>query len=147
MKKTIFIVLLGFLTLAVSAQDSGIGAGIIVGEPTGLSAKTWLSANDAVDAGVAWSITHGWFHIHADYLRHSFNLIPVEVGQLPLYYGIGARIGFGPDVSVGVRVPVGLSYLFEGTPLDVFIEVVPGITILPNTQFDMGGGIGVRYWF
>jgi hypothetical protein len=147
MKKSFIIVLLGLVTLSASAQDSGMGAGAIIGEPTGLSGKTWLSSNDAVDAGVAWSMSHGWFHLRADYLRHVFNLIPVEKGQLPLYFGGGARIGFGPDVSLGARVPVGLDYLFDGTPLDVFIELVPGLQIIPDTQFEMGGGIGVRYWF
>ena len=147
MKKIIIIALLCVISAGMKAQDSGLGAGIIIGEPTGLSGKTWLSSNDAIDAGVAWSISNGWFHIHADYLRHVFGLIPVEKGKLPLYFGIGAKIGFGNDVSLGARVPVGLAYLFDGTPLDVFIEIVPGLEIIPDTQFDMGGGIGVRYWF
>jgi len=147
MKKIIFIALIGICSLGLLAQDNGIGLGIIVGEPTGISAKSWISSSDAVDAGVAWSISNGWFHIHADYLRHAFNLIDVEKGSLPLYYGIGARVGFGNDVQIGVRVPVGLNYLFDGTPLDVFIEIVPGLAIIPDTKFDMEGGIGVRYWF
>ena len=147
MKKYILITILAVFSLGIPAQDSGLGAGIIVGEPTGLSAKSWLSSHDAIDAGVAWSISHGWFHIHADYLRHVFELIPVEMGQLPLYFGLGARLGFGNDVIIGARVPVGLDYIFDGTPLDVFIEIVPGLAIIPDTKFDMGGGIGVRYWF
>ncbi len=147
MNKYILIAILAVFSLGIPAQDSGLGAGIIVGEPTGLSAKSWLSSHDAIDAGVAWSISHGWFHIHADYLRHVFELIPVEMGQLPLYFGLGARLGFGNDVIIGARVPVGLDYIFDGTPLDVFIEIVPGLALIPDTKFDMGGGIGVRYWF
>jgi hypothetical protein len=147
MKRIIIIALLTFTSLAISAQDSGIGVGIIIGEPTGFSAKSWLSSNDALDAGVAWSMSNGWFHLHADYLRHAFELIPVEKGKLPLYFGIGARIGFGPDVQIGARVPLGINYLFDDVPLDIFLEVAPGMLITPDTKFDMGGGIGVRYWF
>jgi len=147
MRKILVIALLGIFTMVLSAQDSGVGLGVIVGEPTGLSAKSWISSRDAIDGGLAWSISHGWFHIHADYLRHTFNLIPVDQGQLPLYFGLGAQIGFGSDVSIGARVPIGLNYLFDGTPLDVFIEIVPILAIIPDTKFDMGGGIGVRYWF
>ncbi len=94
MKKTFLIALLGLFSFGLSAQDSGLGVGIIVGEPTGLSAKSWISSRDAVDAGVAWSVSNEWFRIHADYLRHAFDLIPVEQGQLPLYYGIGVRYWF-----------------------------------------------------
>ena len=147
MKNTVFIVLLGILSFGLSAQNSGLGVGVIVGEPTGFSAKSWLSSYDAVDAGLAWSISHSWLRVHADYLRHVFDLIEVEKGQLPLYFGIGAKIGFGNDILIGARVPLGLNYLFDGTPLDVFIEVVPGLEIIPDTKFNMEGGIGVRYWF
>ena len=147
MRKFIVAVFFGIISLGISAQDSGLGAGLIIGEPTGISAKSWLSSHDAIDAGLAWSISHGWFHIHADYLRHAFGLIPVEKGQFPLYFGAGVKIGLGNDVSIGLRVPVGLAYLFDGTPLDIFIEIAPGLQIIPDTKFDMGGGIGVRYWF
>jgi hypothetical protein len=147
MKKFLLIISLGILSLGMSAQDSGLGAGIIIGEPTGLSAKSWLSQSDAIDLGVAWSLSHEWFHVHADYLRHVFDLIPVEEGQLPLYFGIGARVGFGRDIIIGLRLPVGLDYMFDGFPLDIFLEIAPGLALLPDTKFDMGGGIGVRYWF
>lgn len=147
MKKSILIAVIAVLSIGLSAQDTGFGAGLLIGEPTGLSAKYWLSSNDALDGGVAWSMTNGWFHIHADYIRHFFDVIPVEVGQLPLYAGIGARIGFGTDVIIGARIPLGINYLFEDYPLDIFLEVVPGILLTPDTKFDMGGGIGVRYWF
>ncbi len=147
MRKFVFILFLGMLTCSLAAQDQGFGAGVIIGEPTGISLKTWVSANDALDAGVAWSISHGWFHVHADYMRHAFALIPVEKGQLPLYFGGGVKVGFGTDIFLGLRVPVGLDYMFESVPLDVFLEVVPGLGILPDTKFDTGGGIGVRYWF
>jgi hypothetical protein len=147
MKKFLVILVTGIFSLGLSAQDTGIGAGVIIGEPTGFSAKAWLSGNDALDAGLAWSFTNGWFHMHADYLRHVFGLITVEKGQLPFYFGIGARIGFGTDVLIGARIPVGLDYMFDGVPLDIFLELVPGLAILPDTRLDMGGGIGIRYWF
>ena len=147
MKKLLIVALFGLAALNLSAQDSGFGAGAIIGEPTGLSGKSWISSYDALDAGIAWSISYAWFHVHADYLRHVFGLIPVEQGQLPFYFGGGAGIGFGREISIAARVPVGLDYLFDGTPLDIFIELVPGLQLIPDTRFEMGGGIGVRYWF
>ena len=90
-----FIVVLFALVAAVAAaRPSGIGLGVIIGEPTGLSAKAWLSDNTAADAGAAWSVWGGYqaLHIHADFLLHSFNVFPVDPGELPLYYGVGGRI-------------------------------------------------------
>ena len=52
MKKTIIIALLGVFSLGIAAQDSGFGAGVIFGEPTGLSLKSWMSSKTAVDAAV-----------------------------------------------------------------------------------------------
>ena len=147
MKKYFFILLLGILSLNLSAQDSGFGLGIIIGEPTGVSLKTWVSQKHAVDAGIAWSLTNDWFHIHADYLIHNFELIDVSQGQLPFYFGFGARIGIGNDFTLGARVPVGLSYLFEDAPLDVFAEIVPSLQLINKIQFQMNGGIGIRFWF
>ena len=147
MKKVLIITTLVILAGSLSAQDSGMGAGIVVGEPTGVSVKSWISSNDAFDAGIAWSLSNGWFHLHADYLRHSFGLIPVEVGQLPLYYGAGAVLGIGSEFSLGVRIPLGISYLFDDVPMDVFIEIAPTLWLIPETSFTVQGGIGVRYWF
>ena len=147
MKKCFFILSLTILSLNLSAQDSGFGLGIIIGEPTGVSLKTWVSQKHAVDAGIAWSLTYDWFHIHADYLIHNFELIDVSQGQLPFYFGFGARIGIGNNFNLGARVPVGLAYLFEDAPLDVFAEVVPSLQLINQIQFQMNGGIGIRYWF
>ena len=64
-----FLVILLILANSASvSQDRGFGLGIIVGEPTGVSMKGWLTATTAVDGGLAWSFVKGTsFHIHADY--------------------------------------------------------------------------------
>jgi len=132
----------------IQAQNKGFGLGIIVGEPTGVSLKYWTSSSTAFDGAVAWSFTDGGaLHIHADYILHSFHLIPVASGSLPFYYGIGARIKFLDDPGFGVRVPVGLAYLFSGAPIDVFFEIVPILNLIPQTNFKINAAIGGRYFF
>ena len=147
MKKTIIIALLGVFSLGIAAQDSGFGAGVIFGEPTGLSLKSWMSSKTAVDAAVTWSALDDFLYIHADFLIHNFNVIDVSDGQLPLYFGLGAKVGFGNNVIFGARIPIGLDYMFSGAPIDIFVEIVPGLTLLPEPGFDIDGGIGIRYWF
>jgi hypothetical protein len=87
MKKSIILFLLGIIVLPInsSAQDSGIGLGIILGEPTGVSFKSWVGRRQAFDVAVAWSFEgEGAIHIHADYLFHNFRLFQIEKGDLAL---------------------------------------------------------------
>jgi hypothetical protein len=134
----------------ISAQDSGFGLGVILGEPTGLSLKAWIAGSAAIDAAAAWSLRgRSSLHLHADYLQHNFDLFKVQKGKLPFYYGIGGRIRFvdDDDARVGFRIPVGIDYLFANAPLDVFLEVVPLVDLVPDTDVDVNGGAGIRYFF
>lgn len=154
MKKSfsgILFILLACFLLAPSqatAQDEGqVGLGLMIGEPTGISFKYWTSNRNAIDAGLAWSLgQYDAIHIHADYLWHNFSTFgEVEEGELPLYYGIGGRMAFAEnDAVIGVRVPVGISYIFEEAPLDLFLEVAPTINLAPSTDFDINGALGIR---
>jgi hypothetical protein len=136
-----------FITQLYS-QDRGTGVGIILGEPTGFSAKHWLSSTSAIDGAIAWSfIDGGAFHIHADYLLHSFRLIYVPEGKLPFYYGIGGRLKTSDEARLGVRVPLGLAYIFQTAPVDIFLEVVPILDFIPKTDFRINAALGARYYF
>ena len=124
---------------------------MIIGEPTGISGKLWLSGNTAIDGAVAWSFDkNAKFQVHGDFLIHKFDLINVDKGRLPLYYGIGGRIKMWEndhDDNVGVRFPIGLEYLFANTSLDLFLEIVPILDIAPDTDLEFNGAIGIRYFF
>jgi hypothetical protein len=144
--------LLVVVTLIVAphanGQEYGFGAGIILGEPTGISLKYWTKPTNAWDAGVAWGFgREGAFHLHADYLWHKYNLIRVDKGRLPLYYGGGARILFADRSHFGIRGVVGLDYQFSGVPLDAFLEIAPVFDLVPATELNFNGGIGIRYFF
>lgn len=134
------------------ANSDGFGLGFIAGEPTGVSGKLWMGRTTALDMAVAWSSEGEGddLQLQADHVWHDFGLLSVDEGRLPVYYGIGARVRFddGPgDDGVGVRFPVGLAYLFQGNKVDIFGEVVPTLEVTPDTDFDVEGGIGLRYFF
>jgi hypothetical protein len=150
MFKNILLITTSFtvITINVSAQNSGFGAGIMLGEPTGISLKNWISGTTAWDAGIAWGFgKNGAFHLHGDYLWHEYGLIEVDRGALPLYYGVGARVLFTNDTHFGIRGVIGLDYQFEGLPIDVFLELVPIFDLVPGTGFSFNGALGVRYFF
>lgn len=130
------------------AQSSGVGLGLIVGEPTGISFKYWTGSTTAFDAALAWSfIDEGAFHIHGDYIFHNMRLISVPEGLLPFYYGIGARLKTADDTKLGIRVPLGLAYLFKSAPVDIFLEIVPILDLTPKTDFGINAALGARYFF
>jgi len=146
-KFAMVLFVLVFLSTA-KAQSSGVGLGLIVGEPTGISFKYWTGSTTAFDAALAWSfIDEGAFHIHGDYIFHNMRLISVPEGTLPFYYGIGARIKTANDAQLGIRVPLGLAYLFSNAPVDIFLEVVPILDLTPKTDFSINAAIGARYFF
>lgn len=156
MKKLLTVLLLSaFLTISFSSltqaqdTDKGVGIGFMVGEPTGLSLKSWTQGNNAFDVGFAWSLgRYDAINIHADYLWHNYSAFDdVDSGTLPLYYGIGGRVIFDDENAViGARVPIGINYLFEDAPIGLFLEVAPIFNVAPNTDFDVDGGLGVRFY-
>ena len=150
-RKIVFVITVILLLTAHSySQNKGFGLGVILGEPTGVGAKNWISSTTAIDAAIAWSfVNKGALHIHADYLFHNFELISLEgKGKLPVYFGIGARIKFGDDDSrLAIRIPVGIDYLFGDAPVDVFLEVVPMLDLIPKTKFQFNAALGARYFF
>jgi len=135
MKKLILVAVAALFSAGLFAQGSGFGLGAVFGEPTGLSAKVWSSDKTAIDGALAWSFyTPGYLHIHSDFLIHNFDLIDVDEGQLPFYFGIGAFINFASDLGLGIRIPLGLAYHFDSAPLEIFAEIVPGLSLLPATS-------------
>ena len=137
------------------------GLGVIVGEPTGISAKLWTSNDTAFDFGLGWSMGgdrigryDGFYnggsrvHFHMDYLWHSFDAIR-STERFPLYYGLGGRLnnGAGYNSSLAVRGVLGIAWLPLGTPIDVFLELVPSLQLTSTTGFGVDAGFGARYFF
>jgi hypothetical protein len=144
-----------------TAQERRFGLGVILGEPTGISAKLWTSHDNAFDFGLGWSLggdrigkydgdyTGGSrVHFHMDYLWHAWNAIH-STEQFPLYYGFGGRVntGAGYNSSVAIRGVLGIAWIPHETPIDIFLEVVPSLQLTSSTGFGIDAGIGARYFF
>ena len=143
-----------FVTCAVPKAygRDGVGIGVIVGEPTGVSVKYWIDRTTAFDAAFAWSLADSSpFQFHADYLIHgsSLNARSSEAkGSLPWYYGIGGRVkNIYNETHLGIRVPVGVTYLVSESPVDIFAEIVPVLDLKPTVNLNLNGAVGIRYYF
>ncbi len=144
----VFLLVLLMCTKNVLAQKSGIGIGIIIGEPTGVSGKKWVSSNAAFNAAAAWSfVGDGALHLHVDYVFHNFDLFAPDIKNLALYYGIGGRVKLSDNSKFGMRIPVGLNYIVQDQPFDLFFELIPVLDLAPATDFSINGAIGFRFFF
>lgn len=148
MRKTIVAILLVSVlgVIPLSAKEHGFGIGVIAGEPTGITAKTYLSGNDAVDIAASWSFVREAIYLHADYIRHFPGVIDRDFDDFILYAGIGGLIELGNENAFGARMPVGINYFFPELPIELFLEIGPAFLLLPETRFELTGGIGARFY-
>jgi hypothetical protein len=139
------------------ADKGTLGVGIILGEPTGITAKLYLQDDQAIQAAVGSAFIGGGLQLHADYVFHPYILQTRPSFVLPVYVGPGVRLidyANGRDDSsfaIGARVVGGLLFDFKEVPLDAFIEVA---AVLEYELSDGAGagiklnaGAGVRYYF
>ncbi len=152
MRKTgVVLILLILLSTTAPLIAADFGAGIVIGEPTGLS----FSYENRYILGAAWSFRN-YIHIHGDYLfiREGFPEIESEIDKpFGWYLGGGAKLRlFTADskedgsIGLGVRLPVGVTF-YPIPELELFLELVPGIALFPETTGDLDGGLGIRYHF
>lgn len=157
--KYIYVLLITFTLLLsaqqATAQERNFGLGVMLGEPTGLSAKLWTQNNNALAFGLGWSTYHPRYddrgnrvHFHIDYLWHSFDAIRSEE-KFAFHYGIGGRFKDrgGNNGSLAIRGVGGLNWMLRNAPMDIFIEIAPSLELTPSTGFGIDGAFGARFYF
>lgn len=123
------------------------GLGAIVGEPTGVTAKLWVSRSSAFDAVVGFSFARQTaLHLQLDYLFHIYDVIDPPNGVATIYFGAGARIKTEDETRFGLRAPIGVDYVFEDVPMDIFFEFAPILDVAPGSAFSFNVAIGFRFF-
>jgi hypothetical protein len=147
-----------------NAHSGDVGLGVVFGEPTGLTLKSWTGPTTAFDIGLTYSFSR-FVEVLADYLWHFPRLMDrLVVGGVPEvipYVGVGGAAFFdtsgdtGPirrgerrsNAGFGIRVPVGAEFLPHQVPLGLFAELAPGMTLAPGVRVFLEGGLGLRLYF
>ncbi|MDP2307690.1 MAG: hypothetical protein Q8P18_16825 [Pseudomonadota bacterium] len=136
----------------------GFGAGLVVGNPSGVSLAWRPDGWSAVQAGVGWNLFRGRLDTSVDYLRTIAVAHPDAPFQVPVYVGLGAKVGMGmlgdgrfafggEDPEVALRAPLGASMYFDRAPIELFVQAVPYVQVIPDTRPGIDAGFGVRYYF
>lgn len=127
-------------TLCAQEPDA-IGAGLLAGKPTGVTAKLWYG-NMAVDTGV--DLGHQ-LTLYGDYLWNSWSVLPQPAkGRLPVYLGLGMQVS--PE-EFGLRIVAGVAYMLPRDRFELFFDVVPVVRLSPGSSGGVNASAGVRYYF
>ena len=146
-------------------SDHDFGLGLILGSPTAVSVKYMFNDTSALDGGVGLGFLGGsHLHVHADYVHHIdltrhryFDLYLTLGGGLrssvwfdeggPRYFSTEKRKKQKAGFGLGFRAKTGLNFALRMVPVEVFLEVAPGLGVIPYIGGFVDGGLGARYYF
>ena len=175
MKKLKLFVSIGLFLLSLPSLGAGplrtpttakdVGLGVVFGNPTAITGKIFIGREQAIDGGLSFA-ERDYFLVYGDYLVHypgSLGHNNEFVSKLIPYVGAGAILVFAnrrddrydgkyfrrseDSFALGARIPLGVEWMAATLPIGVFLELAPGITIVPSTQGFIQAGLGVRYYF
>lgn len=143
------------LAMSGAANAADFGLGIIIGSPTGISAKYGLSQNHAIDGALAWDLSENHIHLSSDYLWIKRGGLNLEQVALDWYFGVGGRVvvynrpknSRDDDYAIGVRGPIGVGYTFKDPRIEIFGELALIMNLIESTSVNIEGGIGARFHF
>jgi hypothetical protein len=139
-------------TPAQAQRTSGaVGIGGQVGSPSGLTLKVFNDGGLSYDFLAAWDLNDRFFlNVHGQYN----NAITAEnIDGLGWFIGPGAFIGIvdrgsdvDDDVFLGISGRLGLNFVFAQR-FELYGQITPRLNLIPNTDGDIGGGLGFRFYF
>ncbi len=135
------------MLLSFVARAEGVGVGFMLGETTGLTAKS-IQGEKAWDAGLGWSLgANNPIQIHADHLWTVPGALYYKESQpLDLYFGAGGRMKFADEINLGLRLPIGLATPLGEGRSEFFGEVAPIFDVLPELDVEAHVMVGLRFY-
>ncbi len=122
-----------------------VGLGIQVGQPTGLSLKIY-NPGTSTDFLAAWDWDNFFFlNVHAIFDTH-LN----DEDTIHFFYGPGGYIGIRDKprdnrTDFGISGNFGLDFLIRD--FEIFVQATPRLSLKNTDNFNIGGGVGFRFYF
>lgn len=144
----LFPLLFLFVFTPVALGQTGIGGQI--GDPTGITVKFGVG-HGAIDLAAGWDLGEH-FAAQGHYLLGE-NRLPTPGADLRFFYGPGAYLKVRTDdngnddgnADAGLSFNAGLS-LYPSNELEIFGQITPRLQLVDETDFDVGGALGVRFY-
>jgi hypothetical protein len=135
---------------AKSRGPEGDAIGLFLGQPTGITYRHGLGDEQSFEAKAAWNLAlagGATILVQTNWLIEFPGLFRIDKESFPLYIGAGFQAELGSGASLGLRMPLGIAYRFSKAPLELCLELGPGMQVLPATSLLGSGGVGIRYRF
>lgn len=144
-----------FLAVAAPAEaqriPGAVGLGGQVGDPSGVTIKIYNPGGVSYDFLAAWDLNDFFFlNMHGQYER---SLQLENVSGVEYFFGPGAFVGVRDraapvedDFVLGISGRIGINVPLENR-FEFYAQFTPRINLVPDTNGDLGGGLGVRYYF
>lgn len=131
--RTLFIAVILVFLFTVNSSGKGpngkdFGFGLIIGDPLGLTIKSWLNNENAFDIYVGSSY-FGSIRIGADYLWH-FDVFNSRV--VNMYAGPGIAFGFGRGRGVFNKEDKSKFYYWNDNAFGMGVRAICGINVIPK---------------
>jgi len=142
------------------------GMGVLLGSRTGLTMSLWPGRRHSLSLDIGSTNFTNSVSVALSYHLHVKLIQAPEAGvSAQLYFGIGARarLLFHTELEdpadeesdplirtatvVGLRAPIGLSFLLRDFPIELFIEAAPAVDLWQNFGLDLEGLGGARIYF
>jgi hypothetical protein len=148
-----YLLVLSFASLAPAAlaKNEVSGIGLMIGDTTGFTFKSYIKKNLAFDVAVGLASGYGvfpGFSTQAD-VMWTKEMVKVEAGALLFYFGGGAfwAQNTTTNVETGIRGLTGAEYFFHKSKWAAFAELAPTFTATYRPGVYLHGAIGARYYF
>lgn len=141
-------IVLAILSANVYAQGD-LGVGLSLGNPTGLSVKYWLDDTEAIGGGLGWASPDTMTFRYTPTISSTASTSsgPKKRQGEPRFTTGSVRIkDKRHDTAFGIRIPLGISYMFAEQPFDLFAEIVPVVDLAPDVDLDLDIAIGFRFY-
>ncbi|MFP4521956.1 MAG: hypothetical protein ACLFQK_07400 [Fibrobacterota bacterium] len=163
--KTVFRLVGIMIFSAALSGAADFGAGILLGDPTGLCGTVRFSKTRALDLALSYDLgDDADLYLHGDYIFRSSTFIKEDDFFLPFFFGPGAALSIvtferwnrrdfeyeeETEARLYFRFPAGFLYNFakHGADLDIFLELAPALRLIPDMDADIFGALGIRYFF
>jgi hypothetical protein len=159
-----------------AAQWKGhdFGLGLRLGDPSAVSGKFWLNADNAIQVDVGWHAAYRhqettyanyypWPFLSVDWVHQFARFGPAsrrlwfathigaggvfDYATSDCYYDAFGRSYCQPAASV--HVPIAFNLYFSGVHFEIFVEVAPGLRFYPASAVypTLSWSGGARYYF